>query len=250
MVRREIRGRYAGSSLGFFWSFVHPLIQLAVYTLVFGVFLNGEMGRPGGSITSFALFLFCGLLPFNAFSESLGRSASCLLENANLLKNLRFPAKVIPLSLCLNALIHQGLGLLVLMAAVAVVRGGLPATTPLILGVLALQLAFMLGVSLLVAPLAVSFRDLLQLVPVVTMVWLYATPIFYTEAQAARWPLAARLMKLNPMRYYIAMTRQLLLDGELPSARRWLAAGIAAVLTLASGWWLFTRRHPRFADEL
>lgn len=247
MVRREVRGRYAGSALGFFWSVIHPLMQLAIYTLVFGALLRVQVPGAEG-ISGFALWLFCGLLPWNAFSETLNRSASSLIENASMIKNLRFPAKVIQLALAVNALLHQLLGLAILLGAAAVIRGGLTPAMLLLPVLLALQFMFMFGVGLLVAPFATSFRDFLQLLPVINMVWLYLTPMFYTEAQV---PERLRFMlTLNPMRYFVQMSRALILENRVPAWGAWAGAAGFSLVALGAGWAYYTRRHASFADEL
>ena len=250
IVRREMRGRYVGSVLGFFWSVIHPLLQLIIYTLVFGVFLMASLGSDT-SLSGFALYLFCGLLPWNAFAETLNRSATSLLENANLIKNLHFPAKVIPIALTLNALLHQALGLSVLVLAAVLIQRGFHAASLLILPLLVLQFVFMLGIGLLVAPMTIGFRDLLQLLPVLSMMWMYITPLFYSESLVTNhYPRLRFLFLLNPMRYFVQMSRALLLDGQVPGSIDWLIITQMSLLTLLLGYVSFTRRHPRFADEL
>lgn len=215
MVRRELRGRYAGSALGFFWSIIHPLLQLIIYTLVFGKLLKVPLGGRT-STSGFALYLFCGLLPWNAFAETLNRSATSLLENASLIKNLRFPAKIIQISVALNALLHQLLGLLILLALTGWLQHGFFSASLLILPLLTLQFIFMLGVGLLAAPLTVSFRDFLQLLPVINMVWFYLTPVFYPASMV---PASMHFMLwINPMHHFVSMSRDLLLDGTVPAA--------------------------------
>jgi ABC-type polysaccharide/polyol phosphate export permease len=249
MVRRELRGRYAGSALGFFWSVIHPLMQLVIFTLVFGLLMGIRLGGAGKSVSGFALYLFCGLLPWNGFSETMNRGATSLLENANLIKNLNFPAKIIQIAIALNALLHQCLGLAILLVISAWIHRGFYSASLLIPPLLALQFLFMLGVALLLAPLAVSFRDLLQLLPVINMVWLYVTPMFYPEELAVNKGLGL-MLTLNPMRYFVTMSRMMLLDGRLPGLADWAAISAMSLFTFLLGFTFYTRRHSRFADEL
>lgn len=247
MVRRELRGRYAGSALGFFWSVIHPLLQLVIYTLVFGVLLKQRLGNDP-SITSFAIYLFCGLLPWNAFAESLNRGGTSLLENASLIKNLRFPAKIIQISISINALLHQCMGLGLLLLIAGFVHRGFHLSSLLLLPLMAIQYVFMLGIALLIAPLVVSFRDILQILPVINMVWMFTTPIFYSEAVV---PASLHFMiDLNPMRYFVQMSRSLLLDGRVPGLLDWAIIMQMSLFTLLLGHLYYTARHPRFADEL
>ncbi len=247
LVRREVRGRYAGSALGFFWSVIHPLLQLAIYTLVFGVAYKQRMPNDP-TLSGFALFLFCGLLSFNALAESLTRGASSLLENASMIKNLRFPAKALQLALVLNAQLHQVLGLIVLFAALVLLRGGLPATVLLLPLLLLVEALFFFGLAMLAAALSVAYRDLLQLMPVFTMVWFYATPLIYQESMVParlHW-----LLMINPARHFVTITRALVLDGTPGLPRDWALATAQSALMLAVGFAWFTRRHAEFADEL
>lgn len=247
LVYREVRGRYAGSGLGFFWSVIHPLLQLAIFTLVFGVAFKQRMENDP-SLAGFSLYLFCGLLSFNALAESLTRGGSSLLENASLIKNLRFPAKALQLALVLNAQLHQTLGILVLFAALIFLRGGLPATVLLLPPLLLLEVAFYFGLAMLAAALTVAYRDLLQLLPVVTMVWFYATPLIYFESMVP--PRLHWLLMVNPARHFVTITRALVLEGTPGMPRDWALAAAQSILMLAAGFVWFTRHHAEFADEL
>jgi lipopolysaccharide transport system permease protein len=111
LVVRELKARYRGSVLGFFWSFINPLLLLLVYTFVFSVVLPGT--RPK-EIEPYALFLFCGLLPWTWFSSSLNESASILISGGNLIKKVLFPAEVLPIVTVLANMVHFFFGLPIL----------------------------------------------------------------------------------------------------------------------------------------
>jgi len=246
-VGRDLQAKYVGSTGGIAWAVVHPLLLLLVYTFVFSVILQVRFGDEG-SVTAFALYLYCGLLPWHAFSDAAGRSTSCLVSHRGLIKNVRFPAKVLPATVVLTEVVSEGIGLGFLIAA-AWFFGHAPGWPLLLLPVLvALQVAFTLGISLALATVNVYFRDVEQFVRVGLMVWMFLTPIFYPQE---RIPEGLRfLLDWNPMARLVGMYRTVLLDGN-PFGLRDLAIYTgAAALSLAVGYALFTRNHRKFADLL
>jgi lipopolysaccharide transport system permease protein len=112
LVARELKARYRGSVLGFFWSFVNPLLLLLIYTFVFTVVMPGARA---GTIEPFAVFMFCGILPWSWFASSLLESASVLVSGGNLIKKVLFPAEVLPIVTVLAGLVHFCLGLPILL---------------------------------------------------------------------------------------------------------------------------------------
>jgi ABC-type polysaccharide/polyol phosphate export permease len=246
-VGRDLQAKYVGSTGGIAWAVVHPLLLLLVYTFVFSVILQVRFGTQG-SVTAFALYLYCGLLPWHAFSDSAARSTSCLVQNRGLIKNVRFPAKVLPATMVLTDVVSQGIGLGFLIAA-GWFFGHTPAWPLLLLPVLlAVQILFTLGIALALATVNVYFRDVEQFVRVGLMIWMFLTPIFYPKE---RIPEHLRFLQdWNPMARLVGMYRAVILDGR-PFALRDLAvyAG-AAALSLALGYALFTRNHRKFADLL
>src|SRR5215470_15144811 len=119
LVKRDFQGRYAGSLLGFFWSFVQPLWLLVLFTFVFSTVLSvkvGDASNPGGK---FAPFLFCGLLPWIAVQEGVLRSSTAITDNSMLVKKLRFPAEVLVVAVVLAALLHEAIAAAVFVAVLA-----------------------------------------------------------------------------------------------------------------------------------
>src|SRR3989449_2323125 len=194
LVARELKARYRGSVLGFFWSFFNPLLLLTVYTFVFKYVLVGQ--RPK-AIEPYALFLFCGLLPWTWFSSSLVESANVLISGGNLIKKVLFPAEVLPIVTVLAGLAHFCLGLPILVAFLIYYRVPVWPTDLFWFPIIVLiQLVLTTGLALLVSALTVHFRDVRDLLSNLLTLWFFATPIIYPITQAPE--RVRRLLNLNP----------------------------------------------------
>ena len=247
LTLRELKGRYVGSVMGFFWNIVHPLITLAIWTFVFSYLLKLRFS-PEGGLTDFAFYLFCGMVPFLSFQETIVNCTQSITANTGLVKNLVFPSKALQFSIGGAALVSQLLSLSILAVAVLVVRGHFPILFLLVVPFSLLLMLFGIGIGWLTCTLHVYFRDTAQLVGVGMMVWFYATPIFYPASI-----IPARLhflTYLNPLAYAVSVYRFLILSGPAPPA-----AGMPVLLLCSLGaFWLgfrvYTRYYPGFIDEL
>lgn len=253
-LRRDLQARYIGSTMGFFWSVVNPLILLLVYSIVFGAVLQppqlerlAARGWEGGAL-GFAFYIFCGLLPWYAFQESLSRNASCIVDNANLIKQVRFPAKVLPVYLTLSSLVNQVIGTAIFLVFQIALLGGMPLTAaafPLLLG---LQFVFFFGLGLLFSTLHTYFRDVGPMISIVTMIMMWAAPMLYSIDIAPAWLLP--VLYANPFTYLLLLHHDLMLYGVWPPLWLWGAFCGIAVASLAAGYTIFTRCHGEFADLL
>src|SRR5262245_256086 len=176
LVARELKARYRGSILGFFWSFVNPLLLLSIYTFVFAYILqnNEEKTKP------YSVFMFCGLLPWTWFSASLLEASGSLISGGNLIKKVLFPAEVLPIVSVLSNMVHFFLGLLILVGFM-IGTSHYPDPGDLIFFplVVVIQLIFTLGLALIVSALTVHFRDIRDLLANLLTFWFFATPIIY-----------------------------------------------------------------------
>ena len=262
LVRKDLKVKYKGSTLGFAWSLANPLLLLAVYYVVFQVILPGR-------IPSFAIYLMSGLLIWNAFSSGVMGASGSVVGNANLVKKVRFPLPVLPLSAVGFAAVHFVLQLGVLI--VVVVALGHPFWGPQLLlafPAIGVALIFTVGLSLLVAATNVRFRDTQHLLEVSLLAWFWLNPIVYdvglVRAKMGRW---TGIYWLNPMANVIATmqraiykTPYAIVDGK----RELILASPGYVwylehlcITLAMGlvlvWWgrrVFAKRSADFAEEL
>ncbi len=257
LVVRELKARYRGSVLGFFWSFANPLLLLLVYTFVFSVVLPARFE----GVDNYALFLFCGLLPWTWFSSALTESANSLLANGNLIKKVLFPAEVLPVVAVLANMVHFFLALPILIAALALFVSAPPTLGELAWfpAVVAVQFLLTLGLGLMLAALTVHFRDIRDLLANVLTLWFFATPILYpwTEvssrgpALAGLPPAGKVLMDLNPFSHVAISYQEILFFGGPFGHWKWLLALAAASAALfLAGYALFDRLRDSFAEEV
>jgi ABC-type polysaccharide/polyol phosphate export permease len=247
LVVRELKARYRGSVLGFFWSFVNPLMLLLVYTFVFKyVVPNDTKG-----LQPYSLFLFCGLLPWNWFNSSLTEASGSLIAGGNLIKKVLFPAEVLPIVSVLANMVHFFLGLLILLAFLIGYRHW-PDPGDLIWFpvAVAVQLIFTAALALILAALTVHFRDIRDLLANVLQLWFFATPIIYYWRQdnVQRFKL---LFDLNPFTHLAISYQEILFFSGPFGHWKWLLAlGAGSALLFLAGYWLFDRLRDSFAEAV
>jgi lipopolysaccharide transport system permease protein len=247
LVARELKARYRGSVLGFFWSFVNPLLLLSIYTFVFSVVLPGVRPRE---IEPYALFLFCGILPWSWFASSLLESANVLIAGGSLIKKVLFPAEVLPIVTVVSNMLHFFFGLPILIAFLLYYAAPLRWSELLWFPVVvAVQLVLTLGLALIVSALTVHFRDLRDILANLLTFWFFATPIIYPMSAAP--PLGKLMLNLNPFTH-LAISYQEILFYEGPFGHwKWLLAlGVGATGVFFLGYFLFDRLRDSFAEEV
>jgi ABC-type polysaccharide/polyol phosphate export permease len=245
LLGRELQSRYVGSVGGFLWTLIQPLLLLLVYTFVFAVVLQVRFGEEG-SVTGFALYLYCGMLPWHAVAGGMARSTSSLVQNRSLIRTARFPAKVLPTTVVLAELVTQAIGTAFLLMALLVLHRPPAWTLVLLPLVVALQVVFTLGLGYALSTLNVFFRDTAQLVQVALPLWMFLTPIFYPESRV---PDRFRgVMDLNPLSHLVRMYRAAILEGHAPGARDLALFTGWALGVFVAGYWLFTRNRWKLAD--
>jgi len=246
MVARELKARYRGSVLGFFWSFINPLLLLLVYTFVFSYVLPSR--QP--NLDPYALFLFCGILPWTWFSSSILESANVLISGGNLIKKVLFPAEVLPVVTVLANMVHFFLGLPILIGFLIYYRAPLQFTElvwfPVIVVV---QLILTLGIALIVSALTVHFRDLKDILSNLVTFWFFATPIIYSMQDAPA--IAKRFLNANPFTHLaISYQEVLFYDGNFGHWKWLLILGAGSVALFLAGYYLFDRLRDTFAEEV
>jgi lipopolysaccharide transport system permease protein len=245
LTKRELMARYRGSVLGFLWTLVTPMVMIAIFTIIFAGIFKAKFGASS-SQWDYALYLFCGLLPWNAFQESVQLSSSTIVARANLVKRVVFPLETLPVSLSLAAVVNQLFGTLVLIVAAAVLRREIHVTFVFLPFILIPQIIATFGASWLVASLGVFVRDIVQGVALFLMAWMYLTPIIYPESLVPE--SYRRVINLNPFTPLVRNYRRIILDGVGPDWQG-LAYFLAFALVLfLFGYWWFARTRKNFAD--
>lgn len=246
LVARELKARYRGSLLGFFWSFVNPLLLLLIYTFVFTIVMPGARGA---GLEPFSLFMFSGILPWTWFSSSLLESCGVLIAGGNLIRKVLFPAEVLPIVTVLTGLVHFCLGLPILAAFVIYYRVPVSvadlAWLPLIVLV---QLVLTLGLALFLSALTVHFRDIRDLLANLLTLWFFATPIVYSMSQAP--PAVRRVLNFNPFTHLAVSYQEVLLPGPFEQWPRLIILGAISGLVFLAGYFVFDRLRDTFAEEV
>ncbi len=251
-LRRDLQARYIGSAMGFFWSVINPLILLLVYTFVFGIIFQAKyevLGLDAGG-TSAAVYIFCGLLPWYALQESLIRSTTCIVDNAHLIKQVRFPAKMLPAYLTLSSIVNQLIGTVIFIIFLLIITSKLHETLILFPIVILFELAFFFGLGLIFSTLNTYLRDIGPLVGIGTMILMWTTPIFYTLNMETlqKNPQILSIINANPLTYFITIHHKIMLEGIWPSFTHWFILATISLIAFALGYVLFTRSHGEFAD--
>jgi ABC-type polysaccharide/polyol phosphate export permease len=248
LVVRELKVRYKRSVLGLLWTMLNPLLLMVVYTVVFATIMRTAE-------RNFAIFVLSGLLPWLFFSVSLVQGLNSILANQELIRKIRIPQAVFPLSVVGSNLVNFALSLLPLLLLMAVLRQPIrPALLFVPVAMLILAI-FTTGATLLLATFTVFFRDVRHLTEVLLQMLLYLSPVFYNlqvlPQRDAWWFQALQLaLRLNPLSYLFALVRDPIFYGRLPAPQVAGIAVAAAGLLLVLGFAVFQRLSPRHIHYL
>lgn len=252
LVVRELKARYRGTILGFFWSFFNPLLLLTVYTIVFGFIIKPRDPSLGDSPWMYALFLFCGVLPWVWFSSSSLESANVLIVHGNLIKKILFPAEVLPVVAVSANFVHFSLGLPILFLCIPLFG---KAYTPYLLFlplVIFVQYVFTLGFSLLISALTVHFRDIKDILANWLTFWFFATPIIYpmTFGTIQQSSFLRTFLNINPMTHIMQGYQSCLFYGTLIHWKRLGVTFIVSLILFFIGYAVFDRLRDSFPEEV
>jgi lipopolysaccharide transport system permease protein len=248
-ARRDVLARYRGSLLGLGWSFLTPLLMLAVYTFVFRVVFKARWAEGAGvGDFEFALQMYAGLIVFSLFAEVVNRAPRLVLDQPNLVKKVVFPLEILPWIAVLAGLFHLALNLIVLLAATAIVRGGLPLSLLALPLVLAPFVPLLLGLGWFLAALGVFVRDVGQVTTLLVSLLMFLSPVFYpVSSLPERWQ---PWLRANPLTPVIEQLRRVALDGLWPDwPQLALHLAIASVVAWAGARW-FAATRKGFADVI
>ncbi|HUE81776.1 MAG TPA: ABC transporter permease [Pyrinomonadaceae bacterium] len=247
LARRELVGRYRGSLLGLVWALVTPFVMIGIFTFIFA----GIFGARFGSTSShwdYALYLFCGLLPWTMFQETVQQSANTIVSKANLVKRVVFPLETLPVAQTLAAAGNQLIGTIALLVACIVLRRQFHLTALWLPALLIPQVVLALGVAWLIASLGVFLRDIAQGVALLLTAWFFLTPIIYPESVVPEH--FRTLIKINPFTPLITSYRRTFLEGLGPDWPGLAYFALFAVVCFLFGYWWFARTRKNFADVI
>jgi lipopolysaccharide transport system permease protein len=246
---RELRSRYKGSALGFGWNFAIPLLQLAVFYLLFGVLL-GQRPRTGTGEQNYAVFLFVGLLPWTFFANSLGQGATSIIANGAIVKKVRLPLQLLPAASVLSSFANFLLSMVVLFVVLAIFGPRHPEGLISLPLLVLIQIVMNLGFAYLLAAANVFFRDVQHILGILLTAWYFLTPVLFSVEIVANRPTERELLYLNPMSAVVVSYQRALLDGLPPEWDRLVYSAVFAVAIFAIGFWYFRRTKDQFEEAL
>lgn len=247
LVKRDFQQRYVGSAAGWLWGVIHPLVLLASWTFVFQVCLRVQL-PPEAMTQNYTLFLFCGVLPWLLFQETVLRSAPSMVENANLITRTIFPCEVVPVSIFLSSLLHHLIALALFLAASAIWLKTISVMVvwlPLYMFFLGL---FSVGIAWFASSLHVYLRDTTQVLTVAMTLWFWFTPIMINERQIPE--RFRRLINLNPLSWLVRAYRDRLLGAQWPTFQEIAVLAAFSVGVFVAGGLFFRHLKRGFADVL
>lgn len=240
-IKKEIRGKYKNSFLGVLWSFLNPLLQIAVYALVFPFILKNTQDN-------YVIFLCCGLIPWAFFSTTISRSAFTMVENGNIIKKVYFPREILPISVVTSETVNFLISTIIII--VFVIFGGIGLSKYIMLYpiVLLAQYLLLIAISLIVSSISIYIRDLQHLIGVALQLLFYAAPIVYTPEsipEQFKW-----ILKCNPMTYIISGYRNIFYNQTMIELKPLLILIGCSVVACVIGYIIFNKLKKGFAEQL
>ena len=237
LVARDFKTKYKRSVLGMFWSFLNPLLTMSVQYFVFSTVFKSD-------IPNYASYLLIGIVCFNFFSEACNMSLFSILGNASLITKVYMPKYIYPVSKVLSSVVNLGISLIPMVIVCLVTGVQFEKSALLSLYFLACLIAFSMGMGLILSTAMVFFRDTQFLWSVFSMIWMYATAIFYPESIL---PDKFRfVLDINPLYHFIKSTRICILNGISPEPAVYGQCLLIALVTLLLGALVFKKNQDRF----
>lgn len=241
LVRRDLRGRYKGSVLGFAWTFINPLLQLCVYTLVFTQVMRMNIDR-------YYLFLFVALIPWIALATSVTGGSTCITNQAAMVTKIYFPRQILPINVVTTNFINMLLCMIVVLLVCLFTVGINLAVLWYLIPVILTEYILALGLALIVSGITVYFRDMEHFLAIFVMAWQFLSPVMYSENMVPE--RFKTIFSLNPMTSVITAFRDILYYKRAPELGTMLLALCMGCGFLVIGFLLFSRLEKHFAEEL
>ena len=241
LVKKDLRGRYKGSVLGFLWTFINPLLQLAVYTLVFSTIMRVNVDK-------FYMYLFIALIPWIFFTTSILGGTISIIQNKDLIKKIYFPRIIIPISTVLATFMNMIFSMAVVILALFISGIGISYYVLLLPVIMILEFFLVLGMVFLFSSLNVFFRDIEYILSIIMMIWCYMTPIVYTVEMIPE--KYKTLFYLNPMTNIVIFYRDILFYKRMPSFGFMGGVFLYSLAMIIIGYFVFQKLQKNFVEEL
>ncbi len=237
LVKRDLKLKYRRSVLGYLWSLLNPLLMMLIMTIVFSYMFRFD-------IPNYPLYLICGQTLFNFFNESTNMAMYSVIQNGLLIKKVYVPKYIFPISKVISSFVTMSFSLVAILIVMLVTRTAFHLSMLLFWAPLLMLLIFSCGVGMILSALAVQFRDVTHLYGVLTMAWMYLTPIFYPISAVPEG--VSAFITANPLYMYITIFRDLVLFGTVPAAAEWLTGLAVALAMMAVGTLIFRKMQRSF----
>ena len=241
-ISKDIRGKYKNSILGVMWSFLNPLLQIAVYALVFPLLMRG------GGIENYTVFICCGLIPWTFFSTAISRTSFTIIENGNIVKKVYFPREILPISVVTSEAVNFIISTIIIIVFVLGYGVGISKYIIFYPIVLLIQYFLLIGISFIVSSVTVYFRDLQHFIGIALQLLFYATPIVYSPGQipeSFQW-----IIQYNPMTYIINGYRNIFYNQTMIELKPLLILIGCSVVACVIGYIIFNKLQKGFAEQL
>ncbi len=239
-ISKEIRGKYKNSFLGILWSFLNPLLQIAVYALVFPLIMQTN--------DNYVIFLVCGLIPWLFFSTAINKAAFTIIENGGIIKKVYFPREILPISVVASECINFIISTVIILIFILITGYGFSWNIIFYPIILLIQFVITLSFSFLLSAITVYVRDLAHFVGVALQLLFYATPICYASGRIPtdyQW-----IMKFNPMAYIIDGYRAIFYDKTIPNFSELNLIFIVGIILCIINYMIFNKLQKGFAEQL
>ena len=242
LIKRDLRGRYKGSALGFLWTFLNPLFQLLVYTMVFSVIMRMEYEK-------YYLFLFVALVPWIFFSSSVTAGAGCIWAQKDMVNKIYFPREVLPIAHVTSMLVNMLLTFLVVLGVIIVTGRGVNLVALLYFPIIMVVEYFLaLGITMLVSAVTVFLRDIEYILGIIMMAWQFLSPVMYgvdMVPDEVKW-----LFDVNPMTAILVAYRDIFYYKQVPAVETLARATTMGVIVMVVGFVVFEKLKKSFSEEL
>jgi lipopolysaccharide transport system permease protein len=246
MTKREISDRYAGQTFGLFWAIGHPLILMGVYVFIFALVFKMRTGGTRELPLDYTTYLLSGLIPWLSFQESMSKSSTVIVNNANLVKQVVFPIEILPVKGVIASFMTQLFSTLILVTYVFFRHDYVPASYSLLPILFFFQILAMTGVSYIFSSVGTYFRDLKDFVQVFSVVGVFLMPIFYLPAQVPK--LFRPVLYLNPFSYFVWCYQDACYFGRMEHPWAWIVYSVGSVTLFYLGYRIFRKLKIMFGN--
>ncbi len=243
-VKRDLKARYMGTYLGFYWAIINPLILFVVYLIIFGFFFNIRLPQST-SVWDYSIYFSIGFFPWIFFNSAVLRGAQSVLDNINYVKKVSFQSEIFPLSITISEFVNLIIGFCIIIAVLAF-KGYITWLVLMLPLILILQVLLTASLSVLFSAMSVFFRDLPQILNSLLLILFWLTPITYT-VDMMPWQLH-RLLAFNPLHGLISAYRSILFFGHAPDVRQLIITSLTISVLFVLSFLFFARTKRFFAD--